>query len=73
MIKMDTLFRTSYYIAKNERPFTDFTELINLQCMNGLNFGETYHNDKAVAMFISHILVSGCLFDDLKHCLHQCL
>lgn len=44
---MDKLFRTAYYLVKNERPFTDFKDLLQLQKSNGLEIGETYITDKA--------------------------
>ena len=37
---------TAYYIAKNERPFSDFNQLCMLQVNNGVTLGETYLNDK---------------------------
>ena len=36
------LFNTAYYIAKNERPFSDFNQLCMLQVKNGITLGETY-------------------------------
>jgi hypothetical protein len=42
LIKMDKPFRTAYYIAKNERPFTDFKDLLQLQKINGPDVGEKY-------------------------------
>ena len=44
------LFNTAYYIAKNERPFSDFNQLCTLQVKNGVTLGETYLNDKNVVV-----------------------
>lgn len=69
LIKMDKLFRTAYYIAKNERPFTDFKDLLQLQKINGLDVGETYFTNKAAKEFVSNI--TEVLFDELKKLLHD--
>jgi len=44
-------FNTAYYIAKNERPFSDFNQLCMLQVKNGVTLGETYLNDKCCHEF----------------------
>ena len=48
------LFNTAYYIAKNERPFSDFNQSCTLQVKNGVTLGETYLNDKRLE-FIERI------------------
>ena len=68
--KMGKLFRTAYYIALNERPFTDFPELIDLQECNGLTaLGDTYRNDKSGKTFITHI--GGVYHDQVSSLIHQ--
>ncbi|XP_053400429.1 uncharacterized protein LOC128557263 [Mercenaria mercenaria] len=67
--KMSKLFRTSYYIAMKERPFTDFPDLVDLQTINGLPLGDTYHTDKAARNFIEHI--GGVYFDNIKGLIHD--
>ncbi|XP_060555537.1 uncharacterized protein LOC132716306 [Ruditapes philippinarum] len=67
--KMTKLFKTAYYIAIFERPFTDFPNLIDLQQCNGLSLGDTYHTDKAAKDLIEHI--GGVYFDETKHLLHD--
>ena len=69
LVKMEKLFRTAYYIAKEERLFTDFPSLLQLQNLNGLSLGETYQNDKAALEFISQI--SGCFSDEMKKLLEK--
>ena len=49
------LFNTAYYIAKNERPFSDFNQLCTLQVKNGVTLAETYLNDKCCREFIETI------------------
>lgn len=36
-----TIFRTAYYISKNNRPFSDHSKLLELQNINGINTGIT--------------------------------
>ena len=64
LVKMDKLYRTAFYIAWKERPFTDFKDLLDLQTLNGITLGETYFNDKAAKDFIFHI--ADMYFDNLK-------
>ena len=67
--KMKALFRTAYYLAHNERPFTDFPGLLELQYLNGVKVGETYKNDKAAATFVRHIaeIYLGDLRDSINN------
>ena len=53
--KMKKLFNTSYFIAKHERPFSDFKDFFKLHVKNGLSLGETYINDKGCRVFIEEI------------------
>ncbi|KAK2555882.1 hypothetical protein P5673_022544 [Acropora cervicornis] len=46
---MKKLFnKFSYFIAKHERPSSDFEDLCKLHVKNGLSLGETYSNDIAI-------------------------
>ncbi len=38
------VFRTAYYLAKNNRPFTDHETLIELQQLNGVKMGHVLHS-----------------------------
>ena len=49
------VFRTTYKIAKRERPFTDLPGDIELQQMNGLDLGRVLHSDRSCADIVSHI------------------
>lgn len=49
------VFRTAYYIAKQDRPFTDHPDLIDLQKMNGVNVGRVLHSNVVCADIIQHI------------------
>ena len=42
--KTASLFRTAYILAKNNRPYTDYQELVVLQQENGLDMGTTLHS-----------------------------
>ncbi|XP_069122177.1 zinc finger protein 862-like [Argopecten irradians] len=64
LVKMKKLFVTAFYVATNERPFTDFPKLLQLQKVNGLSIGDTYINDKAGKEFVKQI--AEVYFDDLK-------
>ena len=37
------VFRTAYYLAKKNRPFSDHSNLIDLQSLNGVNVGWLLH------------------------------
>jgi len=63
------LFRTAYFLAKKERPFSDFPELLQLQNLNGLNLGKTYNNDKSAKVFIENI--AQLYKDELKELLNS--
>jgi len=39
------IFRTAYYIAKNQRPYTDLPKLVDLQSINGLQMGRVLQSD----------------------------
>jgi hypothetical protein len=49
------IFRTAYYIAHNNRPFTDHTDLIDLQKLNGVKVGRVLHSNVICADIIEHI------------------
>lgn len=49
------LFRTAYYIAKKNRPFSDYEDLINLQQTNGVNLGKILHSRYSATNIINHI------------------
>ena len=53
--KLEKLFNTAYYLAKNGRPFSDFNQLCILQVKNGVSLGETYLNDKRCREFMGAI------------------
>ena len=38
------LFNTAYFLLKNNRPFSDYLDLIQLQSLNGIAFGKTLHS-----------------------------
>ena len=38
---------TAYFVAKYEKPFTDYPRLILLQEVNGLDMGNVYRSDNA--------------------------
>jgi hypothetical protein len=52
---MRKMFNTAAYVAKKERPYSDFPDLVELQKINGIKMGVTYSNDKACRDFIRHI------------------
>lgn len=52
----DTIFRTTYYIVKNNRPFvSDHSKLLELQYMYGINTGITFLSQFSCTQIISHI------------------
>jgi hypothetical protein len=61
--KMERLFRTAYYLAFKEKPFSDFKDCCELQNLNGIKLGETYMNDKKCREFIS--VIAKMFIEDL--------
>ena len=53
--KMKKLFNISYFIAKHERPFSDFEDLHKLHMKNGLSLWEIYINDKGCRVLVEAI------------------
>jgi hypothetical protein len=51
----ENTFRTAYYIAKNDRSFSDFTFLVKLQELGGAEFAEDFNSDKACALIVETI------------------
>ena len=49
------IFRTAYYIASNDRSFTDYPTLIDLQRLNGVGVGRVLHSNVICADIVSHI------------------
>lgn len=41
---IDAVFRTTYYLAKMNRPFSDHDSLIELQGENGVNMSTSLHS-----------------------------
>lgn len=48
---MRVCFNTVYYLAKQERPFSDYPELLSLQQKNGVKKFESNNNDRATGNF----------------------
>lgn len=49
------IFRTAYYLAKNNRPFTDHEDLVRLQQINGIDLGSILHSRFTAKNIINHI------------------
>jgi len=49
------LFKTAFYIAQAERPFSDLCGLCNLMESMTVKLGSTYRNDKQAAQFVHFI------------------
>ena len=47
--RMVNTFHVTYYVAKKERPFSDFTDLVELQDRTGSTLPAFYRSDKAAA------------------------
>ncbi|XP_070587501.1 zinc finger protein 862-like [Erythrolamprus reginae] len=65
---MTILFNVAYYIAKNNRPFTDFEGLLELTEKLGSAVRQEYANDKRCKELISHIaeIIRKNLISELK-------
>ena len=44
-------FTTAYYLAKTEKPFANYPELLDPQELNGLEVQKEYQTDTAAAIF----------------------
>lgn len=49
------VFRTAYYIAMKNRPYSDHDDLINLQEINGMDLGNILHSRYSATNIINHI------------------
>uniref|UniRef100_A0A3P9IIB3 DUF4371 domain-containing protein n=1 Tax=Oryzias latipes TaxID=8090 RepID=A0A3P9IIB3_ORYLA len=49
------VFRTAYYVAKYNKPFTDFESLIDLQETNSINMGRVLHSKTACVDIVDHV------------------
>ncbi|XP_041844546.1 E3 SUMO-protein ligase KIAA1586-like [Melanotaenia boesemani] len=55
LAETDAVFRTAYYLAKMNRPFTDHYDLIELQQRNGINMGTSLHSRYSSTAIVQHI------------------
>ena len=55
---LEKYFDIAYFLAKKGQPYSDFSELISLQKMQGVKFSIAYNNSKACTKFISFIIKS---------------
>lgn len=55
LAETDAIFRTAYYLAKMNRPFTDHESLIELQGKNGANMGSNLHSRYSSTKIVEHI------------------
>lgn len=51
----EKIFRTAYFIAKNQRPYVDMPKLVDLQVLNGISMDRVLQSDKSCATIIDHI------------------
>ena len=60
-------FNSSYYLAKSERPYSDFPGLLELQEKNGVKYRASYCNERAAANFVDVCgeILKETLVDDL--------
>uniref|UniRef100_A0A8C5WBW7 Uncharacterized protein n=1 Tax=Leptobrachium leishanense TaxID=445787 RepID=A0A8C5WBW7_9ANUR len=49
------VFRTAYKIAKNNQPFSNFEDEIDLQELNGVDMGRILHSTNACINIVTHI------------------
>lgn len=53
--KMCKPFRNAHGLAKQGRPYSDFSFICDLDEMKGVNIGQTYRNDKSCRQFVYYI------------------
>jgi len=49
------VFRTAYYLAKNDRPYVDHSNLLDLQSLNGVNVGRVLQSNVVCADIVDHV------------------
>lgn len=49
------VFRSAYYLAKNDRPYSDHFELLELQQLNGIDIGIGLHSRFSATEIINHV------------------
>ena len=54
-IRMVKLFNAAYYLAKEERPFTDYPGFIKFEEKQGIAHGQSYCNPMACRKFVEAI------------------
>lgn len=64
MEKLKVLFRNAHYVAKTNRPYTDFISLCKLDKAKGIDIGQTYLNDKYCQKFVTAITETICRHQD---------
>uniref|UniRef100_A0A1A8ABM8 Chromosome 5 open reading frame 54 n=1 Tax=Nothobranchius furzeri TaxID=105023 RepID=A0A1A8ABM8_NOTFU len=55
LAETDAVFRTAYYTAKMNRPFTDHDNLIELQERNGVYLGTSLHSWYSCTKIVEHV------------------
>lgn len=55
LAETNAVFRTAYYLAKMNRPFSDHDDLIELQEKNGVNMGTSLHSRFSSTKIVEHI------------------
>jgi len=53
--KTEAIFRSVYYLAKQNRPFSDHQPLVELQQLNGVDMGNILHSRFTATNIVSHI------------------
>jgi hypothetical protein len=49
------MFRTAYYLAKNNRPYSDQLDLVELQQINGSSCGLSLHSRYSAMQIVGHV------------------
>lgn len=50
-----SVFRSAYYLAKNDRPYSDHFDLLELQRLNGVDIGVGLHSRYSATTIIDHV------------------
>ena len=51
------ILRTAYYLANNNRPYSDYSKLIELQQLNAAELGVNLHSRYSATEIIDHISI----------------
>ena len=69
-LQVQKLFRTAYFSVKEDLAFNKFSDICELQKLNGVELGENYINNKSCSNFA--ISIANDIKQETKNSLNNC-